>query len=126
MIVERRAGDAFALAFGRAQRLNAHAADLEPGAGIWRQTADVVVHVAPRFGPIDAGLVLADLGRIGDARRRLRRERERAALRRGNRAQHQIGAEPRQRVVQVARRHVGSDADAVSYTHLTLPTIYSV
>ena len=34
------------LAFGRAQRLDAHAADLEPGAGKRRQAADVVVHLA--------------------------------------------------------------------------------
>src|ERR1019366_134059 len=74
--VERRAGDAFALASGRAQRLNAHAADLEPGAGIWRQAANVVVHLLPRLGPIDPSFVLADLGRGGYAHLGLRRERQ--------------------------------------------------
>ena len=40
-------GAPLALAFGRAQRLDAHAADLEPGAGKRRQPADVVVHLCP-------------------------------------------------------------------------------
>ena len=42
---------------------------LEPGAGKRRQAADVVVHLAAGLRPIDARLVLVDLGRVGDARR---------------------------------------------------------
>src|SRR5450759_5115919 len=119
MIVERRAGRSAPLALGRTQRLDPHAADLAPGTGIWRQAANVIVHVAPRFRPIDARLVLGNLGRSGDARLRLWRERQRAALRGGQRAQHQIGAEPRQRIVQVARRHVGGNRDA--FRHRQIP-----
>src|SRR5674476_1390351 len=89
-----------ALALGRAQCLDAHTAELEPGAGKRRQPADVVVHAGSRLRPIDAGLVLGDLGGITDAGLRLRRERKRAALQRGNRPQHPVGADPRQRAVQ--------------------------
>src|SRR3974377_1733158 len=58
MLVEQRAGRAAALAFGRAQRFDAHATGLEPGTGKRRQPADLVVHLNPGLAPIDMSIVL--------------------------------------------------------------------
>ena len=59
-----------------------------------------------RSRPVDARLRLVDLGGVGDASLRLRRAVERAALQRRERPHHQVGAERRQPVVQLARRLV--------------------
>ena len=60
--------------------------------------------------PVDARLVLVDLGRIGDALLGLRRELQacRAPARRAHRA-ISVAPSRRQRVVQLAGRHVGAD-----------------
>ena len=63
----------------RAQQLHAAPAlppirHLAPGAGKGRQAADVVVDLVGRPRPVDARLVLGDLGGIGHALGRLRRQ----------------------------------------------------
>ena len=79
------------------KHLHAHrralAFQFEPRAGKWRQSATMIVHLAPGLAPVDARFILVDLAGVGDALRRLRRQRERAALQRADRAQHQVGAE---------------------------------
>ena len=83
LVVEHRARRRLSFGLGRAQRLDAHAIDLEPGAGKRRQAANVVVHLVRRLRPIDARFVLGDLRRVSDAGVWLRRQRQRAALGRG-------------------------------------------
>jgi len=59
----------------------------------------MVVHGFPGLVPIDARLRIGDLRRVGDAGCRLRRQSERAALERGERAADQIRADRRQHIV---------------------------
>ena len=90
----------------RPQHLDARAFQIEPGAGKRREAADMIVHRLRWFQPRDAGLVLADLVGISDARSRLWRQGERAPLQRRKRERHQIRPKPRERVVQFARGQI--------------------
>ncbi len=103
----------------RAERANAFRSlaevHLEPGAGVRRKAADVVVDVRRRPRPVDARLGLVDLLRVGGAFGGLRREGEDAAGKRGERAHHQIGAEAGETLRQLAGGGVGADRDALAH-----------
>ena len=78
------------------------AGQLEPGAGKRRQAADLVVHLPARLAPSRCASRPCRSCRVGDAVLRLRRELQRAALERAERAHHQVGAEraPARRAVR--------------------------
>ena len=69
----------------------------------------MIVHGLPGPCPIDARLAVFDLWRQCDAGRRLGLGLQRPALEPAQRAHHQVGAEPRQHIVKLARGHVGTD-----------------
>ena len=72
-------------------------------------------HRARRLVPVDPRLGLFDLGGVGHAGLALFGELQRAALEPAHRAHHQIGAERRQRVVQIGRGHVVRDGEAFGH-----------
>ena len=75
----------------------------------------MVVDLLPGLGPVDARLVLVDFAGVGHAADGLRRQLQGALFQRGERAQHQVGAKPRQRVVHVARGHIRTDGYALRH-----------
>ncbi len=75
----------------------------------------MVMDLLPLLRPIDPRLALVDLVGVGHACGSLRRQSQRSFFQRGKRAQHQVGAEPRQLIVQIAGRRIVADRHALRH-----------
>src|ERR1700704_5398601 len=110
MLIEQGASRARALGRRRAQDLDALALavqhDLEPGAGMRDESADMIVHLAGRPRPVDAGLARIDLLGVSDACAWLRAATEAATLERLEGFDREPRAKVREGVLQLPCPHV--------------------
>ena len=77
------------------------------------------MHLLGRPRPVDARLVVLELRRVGRKLAILLHAVERALTERREHFHHEFRTETRQRVVQLARRHVGADGKALHKANRT-------
>src|SRR5690606_25783690 len=114
-VVEHGAGRSLPFGEDRAQNLDALALavllDLEPGAGIGREPANMIVDLLRRSRPVDARLGVADLGGRGEGAFGWRRAVGLSVLELRQRMADHGPALVATRIVQLAGRHVRPGLD---------------